>query len=54
MAQAIMLECRANKKGNRGKRTVSHETAPKARAVYTNLWLASPWAGVDVSFALKN
>jgi hypothetical protein len=32
---------------------VTHETARKARSVHTNLWAASPWSGLDVSFASK-
>ena len=54
MAQAITLECRANEKGTRGRETVTHETARKARTVHTNLWSASPWSGLDVSFASRN
>ena len=37
MAQALTLECRANEKGTRGRATVTHETARKARTVHTNL-----------------
>ena len=54
MAQAMTLECRANKKGNRGQKFVTHETSCKARTVYTNLWAASPWSGLDLNFASKN
>jgi hypothetical protein len=32
---------------------VIHETARKARSVHINLWAASPWSGLDVSFASK-
>lgn len=51
MAQAITLCCRANEKGTRGRATVTHETARKARTVHTNLWKVSPWSGLDISFA---
>ena len=54
MAQAITLECRANEKGIRGRKFVTHETSRKARTVHTNLWAASPWSGVDLSFASRN
>ena len=54
MAQAITMECRATRPGTKGRLTVTHETARKARTVHTNLWAASPWSGLDVSFASKN
>ena len=54
MAQALTLECRSNEKGTKGRATVTHETARKARTVHTNLWSVSPWSGLDVSFASKN
>ena len=53
MAQALTLECRANEPGTRGRATVTHETARKARTVFTNLWSCSPWSRVDISFASK-
>jgi hypothetical protein len=53
MAQALTMESRANQPGTKGRRTVTHETACKARTVHTNLWAASPWSGLDVSFASK-
>ena len=53
MAQALTLECRGNEPGTRGRATVTHETARKARTVFTNLWASSPWSRVDISFASK-
>lgn len=54
MDQAITLECRAHEKGTRGQKFVPHKTSCKAGTVYTNLWAASPWSGVDLSFVSKN